>query len=559
MSGQGSNQARPPRDELHVPPPGEVVHVPRPPEQPPKSWPVRIAYMSASTMIATAASLGMGFLSSNIQNHAGELGITQAQALWLMAAYLIPRASLPIMLVKIRTQFGLRRFAEISIVIFAAMAVASFFAENLHSAVLTQFLLGCATAPMTTLAVLYMLETFTGIMKLHVGLPLAISMLFLGTPLSRVLSPWLQLNAGWDHVVMFEIGLALLCLVLVYLLPLATAPRLKVIQAMDLFSFTLMAAGFGCVIVFFDFVATYWWTEVAWLGWVLIAGIVLVTTAFIIELQRKSPMLDIRWLLSGDVLRLAGALLIMRVILSDQTTGAPALFISLGYDPSQMVGLFAVITVATLAGGGLCAMVLKLPRVPLIHVVALSMAVIGALLCANMNSQVAPRQMMLGQALIAIASSLYLPSAMAAGLAHALQKGLVYLLTFITVFLSSQMLGSMIGSGLFKSFVAARTVYHTRMIAGQILVGDPQVTADIATRVKQYMPILTDTTLQKAEALAALSSKVTTEATVQAYNDAYHAIAALAGGALVLLLCHMLFNYLTKLRDAMTAVPGQTS
>src|SRR5690606_36374702 len=129
-----------------------------PPQHPPLPVPRALAYMGASVMLALSQGLGQGFVSSNIPQFAGDLGITTTQASWLMAVYMIPRAALPVMLIKIRTQFGLRRFAEIGIVIYVAVAFASVWISDFRSAVVVQLLSGAAAASLSTLAFLYMLE-----------------------------------------------------------------------------------------------------------------------------------------------------------------------------------------------------------------------------------------------------------------------------------------------------------------------------------------------------------------------------------------------------------------
>ncbi len=52
---------------------------------------------------------------------------------------------------------------------------------------------------------------------------------------------------------------------------------------------------------------TRWWLNTPWLGWALVASIVLSTTAFIIEHYRRNPLLQTRWLASLPVLHSSSA------------------------------------------------------------------------------------------------------------------------------------------------------------------------------------------------------------------------------------------------------------
>ncbi|MDK3018038.1 MFS transporter [Pseudodonghicola flavimaris] len=527
--------------------PSRPPFVPKPPH-------LAAAYMFASVFIALSQSLGQGFLSANLTTLGGEIGATQSETLWLMVAFMAPRAVLPLMLIKIRVQFGLRRFAEISILVYVAVALLSLLASDLRSALVTELLSGISAAPLSTLAFLYMLEPLPPERKLTVGLPLALTMISLGPPLARAINPLLQTDGSWTNVLMLKLGMSMICLFLVYRLPLVSAPTMKVIRSLDLTSFALIAAAFGGLVACFTTGATYWWLQAPWLGGLLAASIAALVLALVIELHRKAPLLDVRWLTSPAMLHLTAALLIFRIILSEQSAGAPGLFRTLGFAQEQTAPLYWAITLATFAGGVACALVLRLDRVPYIHIGALLLIAAGAGMDAHANSQVAPRDMMLSQSLIGFASLLFLPSAMATGLAAAMRKGPQYLLSFIIVFLSSQVLGGTIGSGLFQTFTAARATAHAGWIKAQLAAGDPLVTAQIAATMRQLSARLTDAGTLKAQAAAQLAATVTREATVAAYNDVFTLISALALAALAALLGHLLLNTLRARMTAAAAV-----
>ena len=76
----------------------------------------------------------------------------------------------------------------------------------------------------------------------------------------------------------------------------------------------------------------------------------------IAELHRDSPLIDIRWLTSPTTLHFAGALLLMRIVLAEQTVGASNFFQALGIQNEQTLSLYTVILCAILAGGLTCAL-----------------------------------------------------------------------------------------------------------------------------------------------------------------------------------------------------------
>ncbi|MBL3552910.1 MFS transporter [Rhodovulum sulfidophilum] len=506
--------------------------------------PLAAAYMLASMFIALSQSLGQGFLAANIPTLAGELGATQSQTAWLMVAFMAPRASLPLMLIKIRSQYGLRRFAEVSIALYAAVALLSLLTRDLRSALLVELLSGISAAPLATLAFLYALEPLPQRLKLTVGLPFALSFIALGMPLARAISPTVLTDGGWTDILLLKLGMAMVCLFLVFLLPLPHGERTRSIRGLDLISFALIAASFGGLVACFTTGYIYWWTAAAWMGPVLALSIAGLVLALVIELHRTAPLLDVRWLATPEMLHLTAALLIFRVILSEQTAGAPGLFRTLGFAPEQIAPLFWGISLATLAGGAACALVMKLDRVPAIHVAALLLIALGSAMDAHANTDVSPTLMIASQAMVGFAAAMFLPSAMAAGLVKALSKGPQYLLSFVIVFLSSQILGGTVGAGLFRTFVAVRTTAHSQALAAGLQTGDPLVAARLAGIAAQLSTTVTDPVRLKAEAVAQLAADTARQATVSAYNDVFALISALALCALAALLGHIARDWL---------------
>ena len=506
--------------------------------------PRALAYIGASTVIALTQGLAQGFISTNIPQIAGDLGATTTQASWLMAAYLIPRATMPLLLIKLRTQYGLRRFAEIAIVIYLAVALMSFSIFDLRSAITGQFFAGMASAPLSTLAFLYMLEPLPPAWKLRLGLPLSLSVIAVGSHLARVISPALMGDAGWQGLHVMGLGMAAVSLGLVYALPLQSPPKIKVIAPLDLVSWVLISVGFGGLIVGFVMGPIHWWTEVPWLGWLMALSIACLTLAVAIELNRAAPLVDIRWLVSPAMLHLTITLLLFRLILSEQSAGAPRMFQQLGVTQGQLVPLFAVISAATILGGLALVPFMKPGRVARFHVVALVMIAAGAWMDSNSTLDTRPAQMMASQALIAFAGSLFMAPAMMRGLMAAMARGPNYILSFVIVFLSTQSIGGAAGSGLFSSFINHRQALHLQVLREDLATTDPLLMQDIASRAATLIRQFPDTALARAQAMAAIAQDASAQAYVMAYNDAYFLTFLVAAGALFALLLHLFRDWL---------------
>ncbi|MFD1881377.1 MFS transporter [Paracoccus pacificus] len=530
---------------------------PAPTPAPPSGMPLHrgVLYVFASILLAVTQGLGQGFVSVNVAQIAGDLGVSTTDASWLTVVYMIPRAVLPVMLIKIRTQYGLRRFAEIGIIAYLLVSFLAVWMSDLRSAVVVQALSGIAAAPLSSLAFLYMMEPLSPAWKMRFGLPVALCAISAGPVLSRVISPVLIGDGGLTWIHLTALGLAMASLALVFILPLTTVARQKVIQGVDFISVLLIGIGFGGIIIAFVMGPIYWWTAQNWIGWVLVAAVTALTLVVMIELHRKAPLFDVRWLASPEIVHLTITLFLFRLILSEQSTGGPRMFQMLGVAPSQMTGLFAVILVANVMGALACVAWMTPQRLPAFHLVALGLIAGGAWMDMHSTVDTRPAQMIVSQALIGFSGMLFMAPAMLAGLGAAMRKGPNYLLSFVIVFLSTQSIGGVIGSGGFTTLINWREAMHQQVLAEQLQLTAPAVMSDIAGRMAALAPQAPDAMLRRAQAVSSLARDTANQAYVMAYNDLYFLtflIAVVAGAALLL---HLLRDWLAARIATRTAAP----
>src|SRR5688572_29035474 len=116
-----------------TPAPAAPISPPAPPSDP--TLRRSIACIGASVLLWSTQGLGMNFVASNTVQIQGALGATLTETNWLIAAYMAPNVSLTLILTKVRTQFGLRRFALLSLCIFLFAAILHLFVHDLRSAV----------------------------------------------------------------------------------------------------------------------------------------------------------------------------------------------------------------------------------------------------------------------------------------------------------------------------------------------------------------------------------------------------------------------------------------
>jgi MFS family permease len=515
---------------------------PPPPVQAPApviSLSAAAGYILAGVMITLTQGLGQNFLSSNLQQISGPMGLTQQEATWLMAAYYFPNASLTLILFKMRTQFGLRNFAEAAIVVYVLVGFAHFWIDSYQSSLMLRFFAGAAAAPMTSIGFLYILEKLPPSMKMDVGLCTALTVSAFPTALTGLLSPSLLEIDDYHSLYVAELGLAMISLGLVYLLPLTSPPRAKVISPFDVISYIFLAIALGCFAAVATVGRLYWWTAVEWLGWVTVIGIVAGTIFTIIELNRKNHLVDIRWLTSREILHFAGVLLVFRMVLSEQSSGAINLLRNVGMLNEQMAGLYGFMLLGALVGGIVCGIMMRLGYQSAIHAIALTMIAIASYLDSQATVLTRPEQMYVSQFMMSAASGLFLPAAIATGFGNAMKRGLTYILSFLVVFLATQKVGGFLGSAIYGTFVQWREQFHSARLVERLTSVDPQVAARLKQLGGAYGKVLTDPAQQAAQGAALLSRQVQQQAYALAYNDAFMLTACLAVLALAALLFHL--------------------
>lgn len=521
-----------------------------PPPVAPHAKPLWLAaiYVASGLLLFITQGLGMNIVNANLYQLQGEFSATVVEAAWLSAAYMAPYATLSIALFKVRTQYGLRPFAEWSILIFVLVSALNLFVDDLHSALVVRFISGCAAAPISTLGFLYVLEAFPLHRKLNQGLNVALMGTLLAAPIARMISPSLLDIDGWHALYTLEVGLALISMAIIFALPVTAPPRAKVIERVDILSYLLMATGIGCLAVFLTLGRLYWWFETWWLGVLLASSICFLSMTALIESRRANPMLDFGWIFSRANLHMAAVLLVFRAVSSEQSSTAVSFFQQIGLLNDQQFMLWTFVLLASVGGALFCMGLMSSRYVQLAHVIALALIAVGAYLDSQASNLTRPEQMYLSQSMIAFGAAMFLPPVMAKGFAGALQKGPTYILNFIVIFLFTQITGALLTTAVLGSFVTIREKFHSNILVENILLTRPEVAQRVSQLSAAYRKVITDPTILNAEGRTLLSQQVTREAYVLAYNDTFLLISVFTTMALVVLLVHLAWNRLRTAR-----------
>ena len=538
--------------------PHEQPMMPGSPAAPDHTLHYRLGYAAVGLLVTATGSIGSAMVSVNTQQLAGALGVTSTEAAWLPTIFVMTNACMNLLLFKFRLQYGLRLFAQICLIAYLLIGLGALFFEGYQSTLIVRAFAGMVSAGLSSLGILYLLQAFPAAHRMK-GLAIGIGASSLAIPAVRLFSnPLLELSE-WRGFHVFELGLALLSLAAVFVLRLPPSERRKVFQPLDFLTFALFAPGVALLAAALGLGRIVWWTEAAWIGWALVGAIVLLTLALLIEVNRETPLINLRWITGPDVIRLALVIVLVRVVLSEQTAGAVGLMTQLGLGPDQLHGLFWVILGATAAGTLTSAFTLNQQRLVPPIAFALGLIAVGAFMDAHATILTRPAQLYVSQALLAFAAAFFIAPAAMLGVVQVLQKGPQNLVSFLVVFGVGQNVGGLLGSALVGTLETWREKFHSNQLGEAMTLGDPAVVQRLQQLSGAYGRIIDDPALRAQQGQALLQQQVTQQAHVLAYNDVFLLIALVAAVGCLWMTAVHLRPLLAARRLVATAKPEQAA
>ncbi len=491
-----------------------------------------IARALTGLLLGLTQGFGLYLVSNNLADIQGSLGATAAEASWLTTAYFSTALSATLLVTKMRLHFGLRGFTVASLWLFLALSALHLLADNLASAIAVRAALGLAAAPLSTLAIFYLMEALP--QKLApLALLLGFACLQLPGPLSRVISPDLLAAGRWHGLFLLDVVLAALSVAAIHAVRLRPQPRQPAFVAGDLPAFALYAAGLALLCVTVSQGRLAWWTDAPWLGACLAASIACLGLYALVDLNRPNPLLDLRWLARPYMLRFVAAVLLFRIVLSEQTVGVVGLMTVLGQSNTQMQTLFTLASIGLLAGFALAAGIAVRRGAPLVSVLAMALVLCAAGMDSQATSLSRPEQFYVSQTLMAAGLGLFFSASLLQGFGPVMQDGGRQLVSFLAAFSAAQFLGSLLGSAWVGTWVARRQSWHYAALSEHLAIGDPLVAQRLAQLGGSVARVVTAPTARAQQGLALLHQQLNREALVLAYDDLFMAIAALAAALLL--------------------------
>ncbi|WP_294189895.1 MFS transporter [uncultured Sphingomonas sp.] len=505
----------------------ELPALPGSPGSPDHPTSRRVAYALIGVLLGLTAGFGNALITANTTTLQGALGLDPAEIAWLPTVYVMTNVSINLLMIKFRQEFGLRPFAIIFLAIYVVVTFAHLFVRDFSSAVLVRAAGGMAGAPISSLALYYLMQGFPAKWRLR-AVVVGIGVPQCATPMARLFSPDLLAMSQWRTLYLFELGLAAMSLAAVIALRLPPTNRVKAFEPLDFVTFVLFAGSMALFAAVLGLGRIDWWTQANWIGWAMIAAIPMLAAALLIESGRANPLLNTRWLASADILRFTIVTIMARIVLAEQTTGAVGLLTVLGQNNDQLVSFFLILTLATAAGVAASAITLNIEKLAHPIMLAVGLVAIAAFIDSHSTSLTRAPQLYATQGLIAFAGAFFLGPALLFGMTRALAAGSGHIISFIALFGIINSMGGLGGAALLGTYQVVREKTNSAALVQGVDVTDPIVTQRIQAGAAGVGRVVGDPSLRSAEGAALLSQSATREANVLAYNDVFRLVAVLA-------------------------------
>jgi MFS family permease len=501
------------------------------PSTPIHPTPKRIAYGIVGLLVCLTGALGNALVTANLNNLQGTFAAWSNEIAWLPAVYVMTNASINLLLVKFRQQYGLRAFTEGFLVLYVLVTFFHLFVNDLNSAMMVRAAHGMVSAALSSLGIYYQIQAWPAKHRLK-ALTIGITGSTLAIPMARLFSSELLELNEWRGLYYFELGLALVSLACVLALKLPPSDRKKVFEKKDFLTFILLAPGIALLCGVLSLGRIDWWFEAPWIGWSLAAALVLIVTAITFEHNRSNPLLNTRWLSSGSIVRLGLIMVLIRIVLAEQNSGVIGYFQLIGLQNEQMTNLAWSILAGIVCGIAASCLTIDIKKLARPIVISLVLMIIASLMDSQSNNLTRPAQLMFSQFLLGFSSAFFLAPAMLAAIGGVIAEPR-NLVSFSVLFGMSQNLGGLLGSAILGTFQTWREKYHSSMLADQLTLLNPLVNERVNQYSQMFSSQLNDGTLLNTQALLQLQSVATSEANVLAYNDTYLLTAAISTSTLL--------------------------
>jgi len=253
----------------------------------------------------------------------------------------------------------------------------------------------------------------------------------------------------------------------------------------------------------------------------------LICAGLAIEHNRSNPLLITRWLGSGTILRLGLAVILFRVVLSEQSVGAVGFLQTLNMGSEQLHSLYMVMLLGSIAGLAVSAWTIHPQHLIKPLLISLAMIAAGAWMDSSSTNLTRQSNMYLSQFLLAFGGTFFLGPTLVLGISSVIANPR-NMVSFSVLFGITQNLGGLIGSAVFGTFQIVREKFHSSVLVEHLTLINPQVQARLQSSSASYASAIADPSARTNLGIRSIASMATREANILAYNDVFMLIALVA-------------------------------
>jgi len=254
---------------------------------------------------------------------------------------------------------------------------------------------------------------------------------------------------------------------------------------------------------------------------------VLICAGLAIEHNRSNPLLITRWLGSGTILRLGLAVILFRVVLSEQSIGAVGFLQTLNMGSEQLHSLYMVMLLGSIAGLAVSAWTIHPQHLIKPLLISLAMIAVGAWMDSGSTNLTRQSNMYVSQFLLAFGGTFFLGPTLVMGISSVISNPR-NMVSFSVLFGITQNLGGLIGSAVFGTFQIVREKFHSSVLVEHLSLIDPQVQARLQSASASYASAIADPSARTNQGIRSIAAMATREANILAYNDVFMLIALVA-------------------------------
>ncbi|MDP9734630.1 UNVERIFIED_ORG: MFS family permease [Rhizobium sp. SORGH_AS260] len=456
------------------------------PATPEHALSLRIAYAFVAILVGLTGGLGNALVIVNIAEVRTGLALSVIQAAWLPMAYAMTNISANLLLIKLRQQYGLRVFTLIALGLYALLSLTYLLTADHWLTLAVRAASGFVAAALTPLSLFYVMQALPGRWRVR-GLILGLGISQCAFPLATVISPWLSISSYWQSIFLFEAGLAFFSFAAVGTFRLPPAKRERAFEPLDFLTFLLLGGSLALIAAVLGLGRLEGWFEAPWIIWFLSLALPMIITALILENGRSAPLLNLRWLGSGDIVRFAFAIFMARIVLAEQHV-ATRFLTALGGSDEHLRALSIVTFVSAVAGVIMSAITVNVEKLVMPMMLAVTAIAAAAFVDSSATALEHLPRLYLSQAAISFSAMFFLGPALVLGITSALQKGGRELLSFTVLFGAINSIGALTGPALFGAYIdSIATASRDRVLAQQNAL---RLAAVLAFSTAAYLAVL---------------------------------------------------------------------